>query len=77
MNSVLVKFDDKPYIVFLVHNIEYKSLDQLLDIYCAWNGISNSRDRVTGHFIDTLDITDSSTGYAYKPFAKFNWEASK
>ena len=71
-NSVLVKFDGDPLIVVLAHDVEFKPIDEILDIYARIMGIS--RSRLTGHWLTTIDLTASDgTGSFVRPNAENPW----
>jgi len=70
-NAVLVKMNGEPFVTLLIHEIEFKSLGQVLDEYAKWGGFK--REHMTGCFIDCVDITCTRRGQARKPVAEGEW----
>jgi hypothetical protein len=70
-NSILIYYDNKPFITVLVHKLEFLSLNQILDLYAEWSGAD--RSKVTGQWMQVIDITNCQKDIASLPHAQNDW----
>jgi hypothetical protein len=70
-NSVLIYFDNEPFITVLTHEFEFLTVNQILDKYSEFSDID--RSRLTGRWIRVIDITTIENHQAKMPYAKNVW----
>lgn len=71
-NGIVIFYDGRLLGTILVHEIEFKSINQILDIYAKLMGLN--RSLMTGRWTKIIDITDIQNGHAPTVgYAKNEW----